>query len=215
MKRFLRYFYMLLSAILISNTVSGASASQPGDAHKGVDIGFVQGKRNTEWYQFDSTDTYIYFSYSMDSCVDVYTIDGSYYCTIALPDNPTGQISIKCSDDNTYISAKDNTMYVLDGIKLVEILSADAAIAKGYNYRWFQDHTGITVDYKHISFLNENGEVVRKIDTPQIIKNTMPFANLPNSDIVMKGLAVAVMFTVVFLFIYLIRKCLLSPNEFH
>lgn len=207
MKRVL-LFSMLLSAILIGNAVSGVSASQFGDAHIDVDISFAQGKRNTEWYQFDSTDTYIYFTYSMDSCVDVYTIDGSYYCTIVLPDNPTGQICIKCSGNNTFISAKNNTMYVLDGIIIEKILSADEAIAMGYDYRWFQDKAGMRVDYEHISFLNKNGEVVRQIDTPQIIRSTMPFTNLPVSDIVMKCAAVAVIVTVVSLFIYLLYRCI-------
>ncbi|MBQ7098619.1 MAG: hypothetical protein IJO05_02730 [Oscillospiraceae bacterium] len=149
-----------------------------------LEITHKQGIRDSNWYQFDATQKYIYFSYSLYNCVDVYDLDGNFCFTIILPASiNNGCVSIRCDGEKVYISSKDNTLYIWDEEDAFEILDSGTAIEKGYDFYWFYNNSPrIIVDKQYISFLDNNSGISKQIGTPKIISDTMPFTRILNVD---------------------------------
>ena len=160
-------------------------------------ICYQQGSRTSNFYQYDATDSYLYFSYSKHNCVDVYDMEGVFLYSIVFPERKNGGISVRCENSQVYICTKDNILYVFSGTEEVVHMNYDTAAEKGYNFFWFYDNEPhISVDGKWIRWIDETGDVIKNIPTPQIIMKTTPPSRA--AMIVMPIIAVS---TVLLLFI--------------
>lgn len=136
-----------------------------------------QGTRNGPFYQYDSTSQYLYFSYSDDNCVDVYDTEGTFLYCIILPDQQNGSVGVRCNKEEVYISSKDNTVYILQGKTEVAQLSSDDAVEKGFDFFWFYENTPrIKVDFHHILTFDGDGNIIKQIETPRMVAQTIPKA---------------------------------------
>lgn len=136
---------------------------------------YQQGKRTGDFFQFDATAECLYFSYFEHSCVDVYDINGIFLYSFIFPDRQNGGVCVRCEDNNTYISTKDNILYIFNGIEEIDCMDYDEAAKKGFDFFWFYNNEPhITVDNNYICWLNANGEIENKIDTPTVIRETIP-----------------------------------------
>ena len=140
-----------------------------------------QGIRKSSFYQYDTTGRYIYFSYSKENCVDVYDTEGTFLYCIVLPDRQNGSVGVRCSNDEVYISTKDDTVYIFQGEIEVGQLSSEEAAEKGYDFFWFYENTPhIKVDSDQISLFDHNGEMIRQIHTPRVVAQSIPKSgNIP------------------------------------
>lgn len=138
-------------------------------------ICYQQGIRTSDFYQYDATDTCLYFSYSKHSCVDVYNTEGVFLYSFIFPERQNGTVSIRCENDNVYVCTKDNLLYIFSDDEEIGHMDYAEATKKGYDFFWFDDNQpNILVDAKWIHWLNENGDIIKQISTPSVIKNTMP-----------------------------------------
>ena len=138
-------------------------------------ICYQQGVRNSDFYQYDATDNFIFFSYSEYSCVDVYNMDGIFQFTLIFPNKQNGGVNVRCIGNNVYISTKDSEVYVFDGTQEIAHLSRDEAVSNGYDSSWFRNKDGcMAVDSEWISIFDTNGTIIIRIQTPTIIKQTIP-----------------------------------------
>lgn len=168
-------------------------------------ICYQQGSRNSDFYQFDATDTHLYFSYSEYSCVDVYDIQGTFLYSIIFPDRQNGSVNVRCEDNQAYICSKFDTLYIFEDIEEVERMDCDTAREKGFDFFWFYDNKPIiTVDRNWISWYDESGEITKQIATPSAIRKTIPHSN---PQIVI--LPIIVLAVVLPLLLYLIRSSIL------
>lgn len=136
---------------------------------------YRQGKRTTRFFQCDATSEYMYFSYSKESCVDVYDLYGKYLYSFIFPDRQDGGVCVRCEENQVYISTKDNVLYVFKGIEEVDRMDYDEAVVNGYDFFWFYNNNPkITVNDDLIRWHSNSGEVVKEISTPDVIKQTIP-----------------------------------------
>lgn len=166
-------------------------------------ICYQQGIRTSNFYQYDATSEYIYFSYSKHDCVDVYDTNGTYLYSFLFPERQNGSVSVRCENEQVYIGTKDNILYIFAGVEEVERMNGDTAKEKGFDFFWFYDNEPhITVDQKWISWHDDSGEVVRQITVPIVIRETIP----PHGEM-MAAVPIAVLAVVLFvLLIGVIRK---------
>lgn len=136
---------------------------------------YRQGKRTTRFFQYDATSEYMYFSYSKECCVDVYDLHGNFLYSFLFPDRQNGGVCVRCEEDQVYISTKDNIIYVFKGIEEVDRMDYDEAAANGYDFFWFYNNNPkITVNDDWIRWHDNSGEVVKEINTPNVIRQTIP-----------------------------------------
>ena len=139
---------------------------------------YHQGKRTTSFFQYDATSEYMYFSYSKESCVDVYDLHGIFLYSFIFPDRQNGGVCVRCEEDQVYISTKDNILYIFKGIEEVDCMDYDEATANGYDFFWFYNNNpGITLTNDFIRLHDDRGEVVKEIDTPTVVNQSMPKDN--------------------------------------
>ena len=138
-------------------------------------ICYEQGTRTSDFYQYDATKDYLYFSYSKHGCVDVYDTEGIFLYSIIFPGRQNGGISVRCENNQVYICTKDNILYIFSGAREIEHMDYDTAVEKGYDFFWFYDNEPhIKVDGRWTCWLDETGDVIKHISTPPVIKNTIP-----------------------------------------
>lgn len=136
---------------------------------------YRQGKRTTRFFQYDATSEYMYFSYSKESCVDVYDLHGKFLYSFIFPDRQNGGVCVRCEEDQVYISTKDNILYIFKGIEEVDRMDYDEAVTNGYDFFWFYNNDPkITVNDDLIRWHDNSGDVVKEINTPNVIKQTLP-----------------------------------------
>ena len=138
-------------------------------------VSYQQGKRPTSFFQYDATSEYLYFSYSIPSCVDVYDLHGTFLYSFIFPDSPNGGVCVRCEEDQVYISTKNHVLYIFNGIDEVACMDYEEATANGYDFFWFYENNPIiTVNNDRIRWHGNNGVVVKEINTPKVIKQTIP-----------------------------------------
>lgn len=162
-------------------------------------ICYQQGIRTRTFYQFDATDSYLYFSYSKNGCVDVYDTQGVFLYSIIFPERQNGAVCVRCENNLAYIFSKDHILYIFSGAEEVEHMDDSTASERGYDFFWFSDNEpNITVDSESICFLDETGSVIKRIPTPTIIRNTTP---LPNDAVI----AMQIIAAAIVLFVLVIK----------
>ena len=150
-------------------------SQEPGDAY--VSSVNMTNARKTNYYQCDATADHIFFSYSQDNCVDVYSYTGEFCFTIYLPEYPKSVVMLRCTHDRVYIRDKTDHVYVYAGSSQVEDFSKAQAEMMGYDYRWFQDNAQeicVAVSRDVITLKDEKGRVYQSIDTPNSIRRNIP-----------------------------------------
>jgi hypothetical protein len=169
------------SPIHVSANVSERKGLSEKEAHAYANekntwvICYQQGIRTSNFYQYDATDSCLYFSYFKPGCVDVYDTQGVFLYSIIFPERQNGGVLIRCENNLTYIRTKDNILYVFSGTEEVQHMYYDTAKEKGYDSFWFRDNTPhVTVDSKWICWLDETGSVNKQIPTPSVIRETVP-----------------------------------------
>ncbi len=148
-----------------------ASASQ----EHGWAISKIQGSRSSFYDPYDATDEYIYFAYTDDSCVDVYSISGEFQHTIYFPDSQNGGILLSCDNEKAYIADKKGNMYVFVGENCVEKIDDPAF--------WIQERdpaeTGLRISRKEIRRYAEDGTLLFQIPTPPMVRATTHLITAP------------------------------------
>lgn len=184
------YYFFIFAIVLIfimcsTMCVSANAASMEGKTEKEMRayanenntwvVCYQQGARTSNFYQYDATNEYIYFSYSKHSCVDVYDKTGTFLYTFLFPERQNGGVSVRCENDKVYISTKDNILYIFSGVEEVEHMDYDTAAEKGYDFFWFYNNEPhITVEQKWIYWHDDGGNVVNQIATPSVVSETIP-----------------------------------------
>lgn len=180
-------FALVLTCIMSSSVrVSASSSDTRGKSEKELReyanendtwvVCYQQGKRTHNFYQYDATNECLYFSYSENSCVDVYDMNGVFLYSFLFPDRQNGAVGVRCENNQTYISTKDNILYIFEGIEEIDHMDYDEASEKGYDFFWFYNNEPhITVDNTWIQWHGSSGEIARQIKTPTVIKQTVPF----------------------------------------
>ena len=185
-----------------SNELSEKEARAYANMNNTWVICYQQGTRTSNFYQYDATDTYLYFSYSKHSCVDVYDMEGVFLYSFIFPERQNGTVSIRCENNQVYICTKDNLLYVFSDVEELEHMDYAEASKKGYDFFWFNDnHPSISVDAKWINWLSKSGDVIKQIPTPSVIKKTIP----PSSEAL-----IAMPIIVVSLILYLLIAKILA-----
>lgn len=163
-----------------------------------------QGSRNSDFYQYDATDTRLYFSYSEYSCVDVYDLEGTFLYSLVFPNRENGSVNVRCENNLAYISSKDNILYIFSDRVETENMDYDTARKEGYDFYWFNENDpSMTVDDYHISWYDESGALIKQIQTPSVIQQTMPPSKELGSAIPIIILALALY---LFIFHFLKRR---------
>ena len=155
------------------------TANQPSQEPVGVYVSFVNltNTRKTNYYQCDATADHIFFSYSQDNCVDVYSHTGEFCFTIYLPEYPKGVVMIRCMHDRVYIRDKTDNVYVYAGASKVGDFFKAQAEMMGYDYRWFQDNAQeicVAVSRNVITLKDEKGQIFQSVETPNSIRRNFP-----------------------------------------
>lgn len=134
-----------------------------------------QGIRNSPFYKLDTDGEYLFFSYSNENCVDAYDNQGTFAYCIVLPDRQNGAVAVRCNNEQVYISAKDDTVYVLQGKTEVDRLSSVEAAEKGFDFYWFYEDTPyIKVDSNQITVFDHDNKMIRQIQTPSVVAQSIP-----------------------------------------
>lgn len=158
-----------------SGGMSEKEARAYANEHNTWVLCYQQGTRTSNFYQYDATDSCLYFSYSKPGCVDVYDTQGVFLYSIIFPERQNGTVCVRCENNLTYIRTKDNILYVFSGTEEVQHMDYDAAKEIGYDSFWFRDNTPhVTVDSKWICWLDETGSVNKQIPSPPVIRDTIP-----------------------------------------
>ena len=137
----------------------------------------VQGSRSDHFVWYDATDDFIYFTYSKDSCIDVYDLEGIFQYTLYLPDSPNGAPMVYCQDGKTYIECKDSTVFIFEGSKFVKRLT-NREEKEQYGYyeiTQFLDPslTGIKITKEYIKRYTEDGTLIFEFHTPDMVRATI------------------------------------------
>lgn len=148
-----------------------ASASQ----EHGWAISKIQGSRSSFYDPCDATDEYIYFAYTDDSCVDVYSISGEFQHSIYFPDSQNGGILLLCDNEKAYITDKNGNMYVFVGEDCVEKIDDPTF---GIQER-DPAETGLRISRKEIRRYAEDGTLLFQIPTPPMVRATTHLITAP------------------------------------
>lgn len=170
---------------LDKNTVN-PTTDKPKQEETVVYVSFVDttSNRKTNFYQCDATSKNIYFSYSQDNCVDVYSNNGDFCFTIHLPQYPKGAVMIRCANDILYIRDKTDKVYVYSGSSKIDEFSKLQAEMLGYDYNWFRNNSeeirvGVNRDF--ITLADESGLILTSLETPNSIRQNLPLWDFDNS----------------------------------
>lgn len=133
-----------------------------------------------------ATDNYLYFSYSGElGGVDVYDETGAFLCWIYFEDIEKGSIRLCNVDNLLYVQLRNNTVYIFDGITLVERLSEADAINSGFNATWFKSQPpNLEVTEDHVYKLNQDGSRMSQINRPVYVHSGPSASNLQKASYV-------------------------------
>lgn len=137
-------------------------------------ISYASEQRSGVIHQYDATNTLMYFSYSRDSCVDVYDHSGNYQYTFVFPKHQNGSVCVCCEGEVVYISTQDNILYAFQGTTELYHIPYEDAVKSGKDAYWFyHKQRKIEVSKDWIVWLDDNGNSVKQIRTPPAIQSTL------------------------------------------